>query len=136
MQNTPSFPPQQPPVMGKQRHGCLTAYLIFMIVANALTAIYYLIQNQLIIDTYETNILMVMLLVVLGIINVGAAILLLKWKKIGFYLFILSALGAFVINLALGLSIATSISGLLGIAILFGVLQIGDQNNKGWPQLE
>jgi hypothetical protein len=42
---------------------------------------------------------------------------------------------AIIINLALGLGIFQSAVGLIGIAVLYGVLQIGKEN-KGWPQLE
>jgi hypothetical protein len=44
-------------------------------------------------------------------------------------------LAAFALNLAIGVSIPQAIMGLAGIAILYGVLQIGGEN-KGWAQLE
>jgi len=58
-----------------------------------------------------------------------------RWKKWGFWGFALSSLIVFAVNLAVGLNITSAILGLVGVAVLFGVLHI-DKENKGWTQLE
>lgn len=120
----------------KQRHGCLTAWLILMIVANSLSALMYLFARNLIMDaapgapgwTFPVY-------AVLGIVNVVCAIALARWKKWGFYGFVVTTVAGMVINIAVGAEIMQIVFGLVGIVILFGVLQIG-RENKGWPQLE
>jgi hypothetical protein len=70
-----------------------------------------------------------------GVFNLVCAIALFKWKKWGFWGFSLSACVVLFVNLAIGLSPAQAFGGLVGVAILYGVLQIG-KTDKGWPQLE
>ena len=74
-------------------------------------------------------------LVVGGVFNLVCAIGLFRWKKWGFWGFVGSASIVFVINLSIGLSLGAALAGLLGVAILYGVLHIGKER-KGWPQLE
>ena len=79
---------------------------------------------------------MMILLAVLAALNVVFAVLLLTWKKIGFWGFILTSLAAVAINLSLGLGIAQSLIGLLGIVILWAVLQIKQNDVSAWKNLE
>ena len=51
---------------------------------------------------------------------------------LGFYV---TSLISLVINIMIGLDVAQSLLGLNGIALLYGVLQMGD-TNKGWTQLD
>jgi hypothetical protein len=74
-------------------------------------------------------------LIILSLFNLVCAIQLLRWKKWGFWGYCVSTVVAVAISLSLGLGISSLIGGILGIAILFGVLHIG-RENKGWPQLD
>ncbi len=56
-------------------------------------------------------------------------------KKWGYWGFAVSSIVAFSVNLASGLGVGQSLLGLLGLALLYGVLQIGKEN-AGWSQLE
>jgi hypothetical protein len=49
--------------------------------------------------------------------------------------FLATSIVALFVNFALGIGIGQSLLGLLGVALLYAVLQIGKEN-KGWPQLE
>ncbi|MFT4661649.1 MAG: hypothetical protein ACI8XB_001929 [Patiriisocius sp.] len=122
----------------KQRHGCVTACLILMIVANSLAAISYLFAGDLVSQNFPGGISssLLILLAIMGIGNVIFSVLLYNWKKIGFWGFLLTSLVALVINLSLGLGIAQSIFGLAGIAILYGVLQIKQENATAWDNLD
>jgi hypothetical protein len=120
----------------KQRHGCLTAYLVVMIVASSLSTLSYFLAGDFLRQTYPNAPAWALpFLGILGVLVVVCAVALLKWKKWGFFLWVGLAIIAFFVNLIVGLGLFQSVFGLLGIAILYGVLQIGKEN-KGWPQLE
>ena len=121
----------------KQRHGCLTAWLILMLIANSATALVYLFSA----DTLRRNLphtppsWLFPVLIVFALFNIVCAIALFQWKKWGFWGFLLSSIVAVFANISAGLGIGPALLGLIGIAILYGVLHIGNEN-KGWPQLE
>jgi hypothetical protein len=120
----------------KQRHGCLTAWLVLMIIANSATALIYLFASGTIRQTFpDAPAGIFPLLAILGIFNVVCSIALFKWKKWGFYGFMVSSIVALIINLIIGLNIAQSLGGLIGVAILYGVLKIGKER-AAWPRLE
>jgi hypothetical protein len=129
LQNDPSV---------KQRHGCVTAWLILMIVANSLVALIYLFAG----DTISKNVPggmstgALMILAVLSVLNVVFAVLLFQYKKWGFYGFIGTSAGALIINLSVGSNPGQAILGLAGIAILYGILQIKKDNITTWEHLE
>jgi hypothetical protein len=120
----------------KQRHGCLTAWLVLIIVANALVGVAYLATAGTLTRTGTVPGWAIPVLILLSLANVGLAIALFMWKRWGFYGFVATSLIALVVNLAIGLSVAQAVFGLVGVAVLYGVLQIGNVSNKGWPQLD
>jgi hypothetical protein len=126
------------PNVPKQRHGCVTAWLIFMIVANSLTAGIYLFAKELVTKSLPVDVStpMIILLGVIGIANIIFSIMLFQWKKLGFWGFAITTAGALIINIIIGLSIGQSLFGLAGIAILYGVLQIKQGNVTAWENLE
>jgi hypothetical protein len=119
----------------KQRHGCLTALLVLMIVANSAIALVYLIGGSATKEFLPGMPLWVLVVLGMGcIFNLVCAIALLQWKKWGFWGFVASSIVALCLYLSLGLG-PLSLLGLLGLAVLYGVLHIGKEN-KGWPQLD
>jgi hypothetical protein len=122
----------------KQRHGCVTAWLILMIIANSLAALSYLFTGDFIAENLPGGIsnTMLILLALLGIGNVIFSILLFKWKKIGFWGFLITGIAALIINLSIGISIGQSAFGIVGIAVLYGVLQIKKDDVTAWNNLE
>jgi len=120
----------------KQRHGCLTAWLVLMIIANSISALIYLFASDFIARTLPSAPSWSFpILALLGIFNVICAIALFKWKKWGFYGFIASSIIALIINLIIGIDVAQSLAGLIGLVILYGVLNIGKER-AAWPQLD
>ena len=120
----------------KQRHGCLTAWLIFVITANALGSLVYFFDSSVVASTLPSSkTWAIPVIAVLGVANIAFAIALFQWKRWGFYGLVLSTLIGFAVNIAIGTNPAEALVNLIGLAILYGVLQIGD-TNKGWPQLE
>ena len=103
----------------KKRGGCITAFLIFMFIVNPLTSIYYIAAG----DTVKQAMpnmpdWAIPVLAVFGLINVGFAIAVWNWKKIGIYGFWASAIVILGINLSIGISPVQSLIGLLGPIII------------------
>ena len=120
----------------KSRHGCLTIFLVLVIIANALVAFTYLVNTSMITQALpNVSTTLVMVLGIFSLVNVVCAIGLFQWKKWGFWGFCSTSVFSLLINLQIGLGIAQSASGLLAILILYWVLNMGD-DNKGWPQLD
>lgn len=120
----------------KVRHGCVTAWLVLLIVANSATIFTTLAMS----DQIKSALPSMPdwggpVLVVCGAINVVCAILLFKWKRIGFFGFIITSLIAAGVNASAGLGVGQIAMGLVGVAILYGVLQIGSPKSA-WAQLE
>ncbi len=132
--NEPVIPPQLP-VTTPTRHGCLTAWLIFMIVVNALTAIATpFSMSRLAQAGLHPSMLLTAILVLCAVANIAFAVALLRFMKVGFYGFVATSVIALFVNLALGLGLGQVLFGLVGIAILYGVLNIGGPE-KAWPRL-
>lgn len=122
----------------KNRHGCVTAWLILMIITNAATTIVYLFFGEIIEESLPTLISQTKLLILaaIGLANLVFAILLFKWKKWAFWGFAATSLVTVGINISFGLGIGQSMLGLISIAILFGILQIKKDNISAWKNLD
>jgi hypothetical protein len=120
----------------KERHGCLTAYLVLAIIANSATALLYLFGAQAI-KRSTPNIpdWAFPVLIVLVLFNLACAIALFRWKRWGFWGLVASAAVTLGVNLTIGLGFSAAIVGVLGVILLYGVLHIG-KDNKGWAQLD
>jgi len=122
----------------KTRHGCVTAWLTLMIVANVLSIVASLfLSGQGSEFLPESSTLMFIITGLLAGANIFFAVMLFQWKKMGFYGFVGSAILAFGLNMSVGVSPMQSIGGLVGIAILYGILQISnDHGVSAWDNLE
>jgi uncharacterized membrane protein YhaH (DUF805 family) len=145
----------------KNRHGCLTAWLVLMIIANSVVASMCILGSgaicQAIPDMPGWSLPM---LIAMSLFNVICALALLEWQKWGFWGFCASNAVAVIVNLSIGFGIGTAfgglvgmlllygiqwftiililylnLGGLVGMLLLYGVLHIGKEN-KGWTQLE
>ena len=117
--------PQAP----QQRHGFVTFWLWFMVIANLITAIMSLIM-------YEYGWYMIVS-GILGFVNVAAAILLLNRKQLGFWLFVAVALLNICLPLIIGnISAMTLIGAILGPIILCLILQLKKDGKSYWSQLQ
>ena len=124
----------------KKRHGLLTIVLVIFIVVNIIVAIslfltYFILSNNA--NANHKQILDIAILDgILSIVNVFLLILLTQWKKIGFWGLIFTSLTTFILNFSNGIEIMQDIYGLIGIAILFAVLQIKKDNVSAWENLK
>lgn len=122
----------------KQHHGCVTAWLYLAIIINSGTSLVYLLVPNYIAQNIPGGISKVSLalLALMSIINVTCAILILKWKKIGFIGFVVTSIVVFIINYTAGLGFGQSLLGLVGVGVLFAVLQIKQDSKSSWENLE
>lgn len=120
----------------KKRHGCLAAYLIFMMIVCTLGAAVYFFAGSFVARGNPE--IPAGLRPVFGIMNLAMTLCffaLWKWKKWGFWAFVtIGILGGFL-STYLTRSALTLLMVPIGILILYGVLQIG-KDKKGWSQLE
>lgn len=119
----------------KNRHGCLTAWLAVMILANVATAVMYYATGPTIAERLDLPMWGVVALGGFAVLNVLFAGALFAWKKWGFYGFAATTVLIFGINVSIGVGVLQSVSGLLGVVILYAVLQMGDPES-GWDQLD
>lgn len=120
----------------RKRHGCLTAVLIFMIVLNSAYGLVFLLGLSEVHQMFP-NIpgWGFPLYGLLSLLTVVCAIALLKWKKWGFWGLCALSVIALVVNVSAGFGMASSFGGVIGVLLLYGLLQIG-KGKKAWPQLE
>ena len=120
---------------GKKRHGCVSAWLWIVIISNLGLGIYY---ATLMFSAYTNTISLGFgLLSILATLNVLGAILLMRWNKCGFYLFVVSSVLAALVNIGvLSLEPVVLLSGLFAILIWCGILQIKKDGVSAWSLLE
>ena len=131
------------PVLGaertreKSRHGCLGAYLGVLLIVHISIALYslsFLVGSP---PTHRSSARLwsPALSTAAAIALVVCAIALLRWKRWGFYGYVITAIVFF--GLRLGYSSRPSLApfALLGPVILFYLLHVGGER-KAWRQLE
>lgn len=125
--NTPTTAPTS-----KQRHGCLTAWLLFIIVANIGVTVYSVVTISAHPHLYYAWAMPV--IIIFGVWTVICAVAIFMWKKWGFYGFIAGAIGMMIVYLVSG-SYLYAFTPFISVAVLYAVLNIGKEN-RGWPQME
>jgi hypothetical protein len=120
----------------KQRHGCLAAYLIVMMVLAVIGIIFSLLAVAL--GGAATQPLWTIILgIIVGIFNLVCLAAVWRWQKWGFYGILGASVFYAIISFAsgAGMGVATLIGAVIGMLIFYGVLQIGG-DSKGWSQLD
>jgi hypothetical protein len=110
----------------KQRHWCLTAWLLLMIIANSI-----IILSRLMTMTIKSAIA----LSFFSIANVVFLVALSEWKKWGFLGYVGTNILIMVRGLTTGWHIGRFLLQVLWVLILYALLQIGKEK-RGWTQLE
>jgi hypothetical protein len=107
-----------------KRNTLLTTWLIIMLVANILTALFYLFFNSLVASMYPSVAPEIFYVYsILSITNSVLVIFLFDYKKWAFFAFCITALIAFVMNLIIGLDLLSTSFGLLGPVILYLIMR-------------
>jgi hypothetical protein len=122
----------------KQRHGCLTAWLIMMMIGNAFVSLGLLVLDPKLLQEQDPTMTKerMLLLAILGTINFSFAIGLWFWKKWAFYGFALSGFLMFITNINMGVDALSAALGLVGIFLLYSILQMKQGETSGWENLE
>ncbi len=125
-------------MQNKQRHGCLTAWLIYLIIAYSFNAIFYFFKTEEMSKIAQYNISENMMLLYgsLAILGVIFSIMLLKWIKLGFWGILIISIILFVIQLLNSDRVMSPIFILLCLVILYALLQFKKANVTGWNNLE
>jgi len=119
-----------------ERHGCVTAWIVFALILNSICLVlYFLIANDFI-RLPKISILTAYSYFIICLLNVIFSIRLLSWKKSAFYGFVITSIIAFLINLSIGMSTVGTILGLLGIGFLYGIFQIKKSGVSAWDHLK
>jgi hypothetical protein len=98
-----------------ERHWCFTAWLILAFIAN----IYLTVRLGL----------------VFGAVNLIFIFALYKWQKWGFTGLFIIATAMFILGFTNGVEFWKASSGLAGVVVLYGVLNVGG-DKKAWPHLK
>ena len=107
-----------------------------MLIVNSATFLYYIFAGGRALAAFPSAPPWIAYVLALGCaLNVFLTASVFRWKKWAFYAFCIVAGVTFFVNLSIGVPVLAAILGLVGPALLYGVLQIGD-TNKGWPQLK
>ena len=128
-------PPSTETEKTKKRHGCLAAWLTVIIVFNIIFAVLYLAGAGVSESSKGSPAWAIPVLILLLILETICALALFSWKKWGFWGFCAINLIGLIVDIGLGINMVwPSIAVFVSMAILFGVLNIG-QDDKGWTQL-
>ena len=119
------------PTPPEERSGCLTAFLVVVMAANALGALFYVLGGEMIRDAMpDLPGWGIVFLAFMSLVNVACGFAVWKWKRIGVVGFGVSALIAFVFNLSFGDLNPTMFAGLVGPVILMGLV------SKAWTHMK
>ena len=107
-----------------ERGGCLTIWLVLMILAFAASAFTYLLNSAALGPAFpNAPSWAFMVLGIAGIVGVVSAIGLWMWKRWGFYGYIAVAVVALVINAILGQLVAGIVGAAIGLGILWFLIK-------------
>ncbi len=127
----------------KERHGCVTAWLVFAFVVTGLSALFYFFAYDKMLAMAEENPEVQIpnvnptVMGVLSLLQIAFIALLWQWKKVGFWGLVALSLAGLVLNLMSGASPAGPIFGtVFALAIWYGILQIKKNGKSTWEQLE
>ena len=124
--------PKQP-----KRHGCITAWLYFCLVVTVLLIGAFFRLNAFLGEENAMPISVIIVALAQSICCLIGYILLLRWRKIGFYLIAVSVvIGSVVSCVLLGEGMWTLIKDLISIPILYAVLQITTDGVPYWDSLK
>ena len=119
-----------------ERHGCVTAWLMLMLIGNSLCILSYSLLSSRMEQILKISLTAVILIIAVSVINLIFSIMLFRWKKVGFYGLAITAIFEFVMNICIGLKFIPCLLGLFGIVILFGIFQIKKGGRSAWYYLK
>lgn len=136
----PEAPPPDatPPDDRYVGEGCVTLWLKFMIVLNVLAmvvATFFLSRSQIRAVAPHFSDEMYLLYNLGGILNIVFLTAMLRRRLWGYVGLWVVGIGAVALNIAAGMQVAQAVSNLMGLVLLYWVLQIGGERS-GWSRLK
>jgi hypothetical protein len=120
----------------KSRHGCVTVWLILVILANTSLALVCIVAREQLLARFPAEISwLIPVTTVLAIANLICAVALLNWKLWGFVGMCLVAVASMGINLYFHAPVTDIAACVVGPVVLGILLQFGDRKST-WSQLE
>ena len=116
----------------KRRHGCLTTWLILILIGNIAGTAYTI--HAVVTKPWLYPSWVIPVQTVLSIWSIICVVALFKWKKWGFYGFIASAVALMIVAIIVG-NYTYMFTPFVSVLALFGVLNIGG-DKRGWAQME
>ena len=111
--------------------------MVLLVLANGFSAVSFLFYRDALTESLGTPLPENMLWIsgALSVLNLIFALMLFSWKKWAFWGLLLTSLLSFGLNLYLGLGIVNASIGLLGIVLLYALLQMKHKGKSAWEQL-
>ena len=120
----------------RKRHGFTSFWLIFSIIGNVIAGANYFFSTELIAQSFNASSGIIMLFGIVSITGIIGNILLLSWKKIGFWVFIGIAVVSLVLNFIIGINFGLILFSLVSIPIMWGILHIRKNGKTTWEQIK
>lgn len=121
-----------------KRHG-LTTFWLYYTLLNGLMMIvlftFFQAEVEKILDSTFTP-LYINLMITIGLLNGFSSALLLKWKKIGFHIFIIANIIKLYANMDLNADVMASMLGLLDVLIMYMILKLKKDGVSTWERLD
>jgi hypothetical protein len=122
----------------KQRHGCLTAWLIYLMISNSIVSLGLFYNINSIVERFKyiksENLLLIVASI--QILNVLFLFMLLKWFKLGFWGLLSTSTLLFIIQIMNTKNILTPIITVIVMLIIYGLLKLKKRNISGWDNLD
>ena len=136
VEENPSFNDDKSFTLLPERHWFVTAWLILIIVINLAALIIYIMLPSKILAMSHTPYDTHLEILFLGALNIVFSLTLMRWRKIGFYGFCITAILSFLLNISTDISPIASILGLFGPALLYAILKIKKNGRPAWYYLK
>jgi hypothetical protein len=125
-------------MQNKQRHGCLTAWLTYLMISYSIVSLGLFFNSDIIVQKFQyiksENLLLT--IASIAILNVLFIFMLLKWFKLGFWGLLCTSTLLFIIQIINTNNILTPIITAIVILIIYGLLKLKKRNVSVWDNLE
>jgi predicted nucleic acid-binding Zn ribbon protein len=145
----------------RERHGFTSFWLIFSLIGYVFSGFFIAFEHEILsrywLDSIKSGVLyyplfavrlripmkigmywdqLILFSVVANIIGIAGLVLLLRWKKIGFPLIVISYIIGFVFASIFGMIVGSFFGSIIGIAIIYGILHLRKNGKTAWEQLK
>jgi hypothetical protein len=134
-----SFIENAPTKKQRPRHGFTTFWIIFDIAWSFLDILFEISPPDIMLQHYgRTPKDLLLITVFLDMVNIGSGILLLFWKKAGFWIAVGCITGRaifYIYTNSSNISLLTIAGGFIGLLIYYGILHLEKEGKTTWEQL-